>query len=103
MSYYAKVFNNLVTNVIVCDPSFLNTYIDGAPGNWIETFMDGMTRGNYAGIGYTYDAVNNVFYPPQPYPSWTLSSWKWIPPTPYPSDDKMYLWDEMDKLWTVAN
>jgi hypothetical protein len=29
-------------------------------------------RGNYAGIGYTYDADNDVFYSPQPYASWTL-------------------------------
>jgi len=39
-------------------------------------------RGNYAGIGYTYDAQNDVFYAPQPDPSWTLNktTWLWEPP-----------------------
>jgi hypothetical protein len=39
-------------------------------------------RGNYAGIGYVYDAANDVFYPPQPGPEWTLNtkSWLWEAP-----------------------
>ena len=49
-------------------------------------------RANYAGIGYTYDPVNDVFYAPQPYPSWTISAptWIWQPPTPHPNDGKNY-------------
>tara|TARA_R100000781_G_C3992711_1_gene97494 strand:- start:55 stop:504 length:450 start_codon:yes stop_codon:yes gene_type:complete len=31
-------------------------------------------RGNYAGIGYTWDAVNNIFYSPKPYASWVLNT-----------------------------
>ena len=27
-------------------------------------------RGNYAGIGFTYDEDNDIFWPPKPYPSW---------------------------------
>ena len=37
-------------------------------------------RGNYAGIGYTWDEDNNIFWPVKPYPSWvkdtTTASWK---------------------------
>jgi len=52
-------------------------------------------RGNYAGIGYTYDADNDVFYSPRPFPSWTLTNkWLWACPLTYPDDDKMYHWDE---------
>ena len=53
-------------------------------------------RGNYAGIGYTYDTNNDVFYLPQPYESWTLdeTTWQWICPLTYPDDDNVYLWDE---------
>ena len=53
-------------------------------------------RGNYAGIGYTYDTDNDVFYAPQPYASWTLDTdtWQWVCPLTYPDDDKMYYWDE---------
>jgi hypothetical protein len=31
-------------------------------------------RGNYAGIGYTWDEDNNLFYPKKPYPSWVLNT-----------------------------
>ena len=31
-------------------------------------------RGNYAGIGYTWDEDNNIFYSKKPYPSWVLNT-----------------------------
>ena len=37
-------------------------------------------RGNYAGIGYTWDEDNNIFWPKSPYASWvkdtTTAQWK---------------------------
>ncbi len=56
-------------------------------------------RGNYAGIGSTYDAENDVFYPPAPFASWALdSNWTWQPPIDYPggpeSYGNAYIWDE---------
>ena len=37
-------------------------------------------RGNYAGIGYTWDEDNNIFWPKKPYASWvkdtTTAQWK---------------------------
>ena len=53
-------------------------------------------RGNYASVGYTYDAVNDVFYAPQPYASWTLdtNTWYWVCPLTYPNDGKVYYWNE---------
>jgi hypothetical protein len=58
-------------------------------------------RGNFAGIGYIYDAVNDVFYAPQPYPSWILnnSNWTWEAPTPMPNDGNNYAWDEPSLSW----
>ena len=35
-------------------------------------------RGNYAGIGYTYDETNDVFYAPQPAENYTLNTTTWI-------------------------
>ena len=38
-------------------------------------------RGNYAGIGYTYDETNNVFIEPEPViegKTFTLNTTKWI-------------------------
>ena len=54
-------------------------------------------RGNYAGIGFTYDPDNDVFYEPQPFESWTLNTttWLWEAPITNPSDDdNFYWWDE---------
>lgn len=56
-------------------------------------------RGNYAGVGSTYDAENDVFYPPAPFASWVLdSNWTWQPPIDYPGgpegDGNAYIWDE---------
>jgi hypothetical protein len=58
-------------------------------------------RGNYAGIGYTYDSVNDVFYAPKPYASWTLnqSTWLWESPVPMPTDEQLYKWDEASLNW----
>ena len=117
MSHYAKVLNGLVLEVIVADASFFDTFVDTSPGTWLQTSyntrggvhygQDGQPdggvalRGNYAGIGYTYDAINDVFYAPQPYPSWTISAptWEWQPPVPYPSTGGPYTWDEATQTW----
>jgi len=121
MSYYAKVRNGVVVNVIKAEADFFNTFIDTSPGTWIQTSynthggihygQDGQPdggvalRANYAGIGYTYDQINDVFYAPQPYPSWTISAptWEWQSPVPYPTDGQLYVWDEAGKNWVLAN
>ena len=107
MSNFAKIENNLVTNVIVAGQSFIDTQ----DGTWVQTSyntrgnvhygQDGepdggvALRGNYAGIGYTYDASNDVFYAPKPYASWTLAdTWLWVCPLTYPDDGQVYFWNE---------
>ena len=117
MAHFAKVENNLVTQVIVAEPDFIATGALGDPASWVQTSYntrggvhygaDGQPddqealRANYAGIGYNYDSVNDVFYAPQPYHSWTISAptWLWTPPVPYPQDGKQYSWDEETKSW----
>ena len=61
-------------------------------------------RGNYAGIGFQYDQTNDVFYAPKPFPSWTLdkTTWLWTSPVPYPTDGKLYTWDEPTKTWVIS-
>lgn len=58
-------------------------------------------RKNYAGIGYTYDQVLDAFIPQKPYPSWLLNTTKcdWEPPTPYPNDGNVYVWNEETLSW----
>ena len=111
MSHFAKVTDGKVTQVIVAEKEFFDTYVDSTPGEWIQTSYNtqggvhklGGTplRGNYAGIGYTYDRTNDVFYAPQPYASWVLdnTTWSWKAPVAMPTDDKKYTWDEAVKNW----
>ena len=66
-----------------------------------RTSYNGTIRKQYAGIGYTYDAVNDVFICPQPYGSWTLDdNFDWQPPTPMPVvEGKQYAWFEPNRVW----
>ena len=104
MSYFAKVVDNVVTNVLVADQDFIDNLLDTSPGRWIETFLDGSKRKNYAGIGFTYDMGMDAFIPPQPFASWTLDedTCDWKPPVAYPSDGKFYSWNEDKKSWDAV-
>jgi len=70
-------------------------------GTWKQTSYNGNIRKNYAGIGFTYDSQRDAFIPPKPYTSWTLNetTCRWEAPTPMPTDDKRYLWDEATTSW----
>ena len=121
MTHYAKVLNGTVTNVIVAEPEFFETFIDTTPGDWIKTSYnthggvhygeDGQPDGepqlrkNYAGIGYSYDKDLDAFIPPQPYPSWSLNqdTCLWEPPVPMPeNDESRYSWDEAAQQWILV-
>ena len=57
-------------------------------------------RGNFAGIGYSYDADKDVFVAPQPFASWVLSAdYLWEAPVAMPDDGKSYGWDEATTAW----
>ena len=111
MSHFAKVVDGIVTQVIVAEPEFFETFVDSSPGEWIQTsynthggqHRNGGTplRKNYAGIGYSYDRTKDAFIPPKPYQSWVLNdeTCLWGAPTPMPTDDKFYEWDEATTSW----
>ena len=108
MSHFAKVENGIVTQVIVAEEDFIAT---GAVGHgWIQTSYNTLgnqhpegrpLRGNYAGIGYTYDEVNDVFIAPKPFDNWVLNtaSWLWEPPIPMPVDEYFHTWDQDAGAW----
>lgn len=58
-------------------------------------------RKNYAGIGYSYDPTLDAFIPPKEFASWLLNTTTglWEPPIPYPTDGKVYRWDEDTQSW----
>lgn len=108
MAYYAFLDeNNIVTEVISGkDESEL---IDGLdPETWYGNFRrqtckrtsyNGNIRKQYAGIGFTFDSVSDVFIAPQPFKSWTLdSNFDWQPPIEKP-DGEFWRWDEELGNW----
>jgi len=118
MSYYAKVKEGIVVDIIVAEESFFDTFVDDSPGEYIKTDYatygdvhynietrepDGGTplRKNHAVVDGTYDVENDAFYDPQPFPSWTLNedTYLWEPPTNRPSDGKIYRWNEATTNW----
>ena len=76
-------------------------------------------RGNYAGIGYTWDEDNNIFWPKSPYASWvkdtTTATWKSpIGDAPALTSEQQsqndalthawyYAWNEADQTWSLTD
>jgi hypothetical protein len=114
MSHFAKVVDGVVTQVIVAEPEFFQTFVDSSPGEWIQTSYNthggehklGGTplRKNYAGIGFTYDREKDAFIPPKPFASWLLNddTCLWDAPVAMPDDGKIYTWDEATVNWVEA-
>jgi hypothetical protein len=112
MAHYAFLDeNNIVIEVIVgkdeTDTSQDWEQFYGEFRNQVckRTSYNANIRKNYAGVGYTYDLTRDAFIPPQPYPSWTMSeeTCLWSAPTPMPTDNKRYQWDESTTSWVSAS
>ena len=117
MGHFAKVVDGKVTQVIVAEPEFFDTFVDSSPGAWLQTSyntrgnihygQDGQPDGgvalrkNYAGVGYSYDAQADAFIPQKPFDSWVLneSTYLWEAPVAMPTDGKPYAWDEATQSW----
>jgi hypothetical protein len=64
-----------------------------------RTSYNGKIRKQFAGIGFTYDFVADVFIAPQPFPSWTLDeNYDWQAPKPKPNEG-FWIWDEEVGEW----
>jgi hypothetical protein len=110
MAHFAKIENNIVTQVIVAEQDVIDSGLFGNPASWVQTSYN--TRGgehpegkplrkNFAGIGYTYDSVRNAFIPPKPYPSWILDEQRcrWDAPVTRPDNRTDWIWDESSLSW----
>jgi hypothetical protein len=109
MAHFAEIDeNNVVTRVLVGDnndPHGDEGYqwlLNNLGGTWIKTSYNHKIRKQYAGIGYSYDLLNDVFITPQPYTSWSLDeNFDWQPPTPMPEEGR-WSWDEATLSWVEA-
>ena len=108
MSHFAKIEDNIVTEVIVAEQDFVNSGAVGDSFLWVQTSYNGNFRKQYATIGDTYDSAKDVFISPQPYPSWTLDrDYDWQPPIEMPEGSILhqdgnstgYVWDEDTQAW----
>jgi hypothetical protein len=110
MAHYAFLDeNNIVTEVIVgidetetIEGLDTETWYGNFRGQVCKrTSYNGNIRKNYAGLGYTYDEERDAFIAPKPFESWILDEEKcvWKAPIPYPTDEKVYDWDESTTSW----
>lgn len=117
MAHYARLsVENIVEQVIVINngDEMENGVVDEFKGVmfcisltghplWLKTSYNNNIRKQYAGIGFSYDPVKDVFVAPQPFPSWTLDeNSDWQPPIPMPTDGGMYIWDEANQSWVAV-
>jgi hypothetical protein len=112
MAHFAKIENDIVTEVIVAEQDYIDTLEDAS--QWIQTSYN--TKGgvhvlggeplrkNYASIGYTYDSERDAFIAPKPYPSWILDEETciWNAPVPEPARENVYSWNEQNQEWDLV-
>ena len=70
MSHWAELdSNNKVIRVTVGDNDLADEgyswLINNLGGNWIKTSYNSKIRGNYAGEGFTYLPIEDIFMPPK--------------------------------------
>lgn len=130
MSYYAKILDGRIVNVIVAEEEFFNAFVDSSPGTWLKTsfnvkagvYYDPNTgnphpeqermlsediarrRKNFARVDGFYDHVNDAFIDPKIFDSWILdtNTFLWKPPVDNPMDGQNWDWDENLKEWFIA-
>lgn len=112
MSHFAQVINGTVIRVIVAEQDVIDTGIFGS--GFIQTSYNTVggvhllggtpLRKNYAGVGFTYDETRDAFIPLKPFASWILNedTCLWDAPIAYPSDGKLYEWNESTTAWVEA-
>ena len=106
---------NIVQQVLVVDNSititeqagieFLRKTFNDNHLAAIQTSYNNKIRKNFAGIGYQYDQQRDAFIAPKPFNSWILNenTCRWEAPIAYPTDGKIYNWNENTKTWELIN
>lgn len=111
MAHFAEINeSNQVLRVVVVDNSkedrgqeFLADDL-GLGGVWVQTSYNNSFRLKFAVPGGTYDPINDAFISPKPYLSWVLNTTTldWEAPLTYPSDGRIYVWNEQEQNWMLV-
>jgi hypothetical protein len=110
MANFAKINEqNIVEQVIVIDngheqngQDYINNTL-GLEGRWIQTSFNNNIRKQFAGTGFYYDEVKDIFIAIKPFNSWILNENNdWVAPIPEPEHDRLdfHWWDEENLTWT---
>jgi hypothetical protein len=107
MAHFAEIdANNIVIRVLVVSDEeehrgqeFLADDL-GLGGTWIQTSYNNNIRKQYAGIGFSYDAVNDIFIAVQPAPWFVLNeTFDWVcPEGTNPSTGEAYTAEELELI-----
>lgn len=110
MAHYAYLDeNNIVITVIVgkdeteliegFNPEIY--YAQGTDFTVKRTSYNAKIRGKFASIGDSYNADEDIFIEPQPFPSWTRQGSYYFPPVnfPEPVEGKRFTWSEEAGDW----
>jgi len=108
MVYFAQLDeSSVVKNVVVLDDEhhanaeeFLTNTLK-LDGPFVETWVDGGPRKNYASVGFTYDKSRDAFIPKKTrdYMVFNEETCNWDLPEKYPNDGKRYHWSDADVRW----
>jgi hypothetical protein len=114
MAHFAKLgVGNIVEQVIVVSNDIAITEQAGVDfinklyntrDVWKQTSYNNNFRKNFAGIGYHYDQQRDAFISPKPFNSWILNedTCRWEAPVAYPTDNKIYKWNETNLTWDLV-
>lgn len=74
-------------------------------GNFVQTSYNGNIRKRFAGVGYEYNRDLDAFIPPKTHESFVFDEERceYVPPVPYPTDGKVYVWDEPSVDWVLMD
>jgi hypothetical protein len=120
MAHFAKMNGDIVEFVIVVNNDVINNLpfpasesigiafcktLYAEDTEWLQTSYNNSFRKWFAGSGFTYDSTKDAFIPPKPYPSWIFDEtiWYWQAPIPYPTDNKVYEWNETTQSWDLVD
>ncbi len=105
MAHYAFLDeNNIVTEIIVGKNEgedgidWEQWYGEFRGQKCVQTSYNNNIRKHFAGIGYRYDPVADVFIEPKPFDSWILNAdneWESLIPRP----DLKHYWDDLLGTW----
>lgn len=98
MAWYAQIGTDKVVQQVLFAADIYNvgSIQQTFGGVWVEVFENVEAQKNFPAPNFTYDSELNVFIPPKPFVSWVLNqdTCLWQSPVEYPTDGKIYKWDE---------